>query len=403
MKTLGIIMAGGKGERLYPLTKERSKPAVPFAGKYRIIDFVLSNFINSGIHANYVLVQYLSQSLIEYIRSNWVVTGLTKEQFITIVPPQMRLGEMWYRGTADAVKQNLNLISDFSPDLVAIFGADHIYRMDIGQMIKFHMENKADVTISAITVPLRQASRFGTILVDAKNKVTGFEEKPKNPKPLPGNPNMAYASMGNYIFSYDALVKILHEEGGDGEALDFGKTILPSIHKRYRVFAYNFSSQNLPGVKPYEEKNYWRDVGTIESFWQSHMDTLGPKPLLDLNNKHWPIHCSQHHSAPAKIIESNLQDCMVCDGSVINQSSLKRCFISSEVVIHEKCQLEDCIIMDGCEIKAGSKLKRVIIDRFNTFEPKTVIGYDPEKDAQNYYIDPDGIVVIPRGISKWQW
>lgn len=403
MRTIGIIMAGGKGERLYPLTKERSKPAVPFAGKYRIIDFVLSNFINSGIYANYVLVQYLSQSLIEYLRSNWISTGLTKDHFITVVPPQMRLGEVWYRGTADAVKQNLNLINDFAPDLVAIFGADHIYRMDIRQMINFHVENKADVTISAITVPIKQASRFGTILTDSKNRVIGFEEKPKNPKPIPGNPNLAYASMGNYIFSYEALVKILHEEASDDESVDFGKTILPSIYKRYRVFAYNFTTHELPGIKSYEEKNYWRDVGTIESFWQAHMDLLGPKPLLDLNNKYWPIHSSQHNSGPAKIIESNLQDCMICDGSVILQSSLKRCFISSGVIIHEKCQLEDCIIMDGCEIKAGSKLKRVIVDRFNTFEPKTVIGFDPDKDAQNYYIDPEGIVVIPRGISKWQW
>ncbi|HAH31173.1 MAG TPA: glucose-1-phosphate adenylyltransferase [Elusimicrobia bacterium] len=403
MKTIGMIMAGGKGERLYPLTKERSKPAVPFGGKYRIIDFVLSNFINSGIFSNYVLVQYLSQSLIEYLRSSWSSGGITKDHFVTVVPPQMRLGEMWYRGTADAVKQNLNLIHDYAPDLVAVFGADHIYRMDISQMIAFHLENKADVTVSALSVPLRQASRFGTVLVDAKGRVNGFEEKPKNPKPIPGNPNSAFASMGNYIFSYEALVKILHEESGETVALDFGKTILPSLHKRYRVFAYNFDSQKLAGMKPYEEKSYWRDVGTLDSFWQAHMDLLGPKPKLDLHNKHWPIHSSQYNSAPAKVLESHLQDCMISDGCIINQSSLKRCILSNEVVVHEKCQLEDCIIMDACEIKAGSRLKKVIIDRYNSLEAKTVIGYNQDQDAQNYYIDPDGIVVIPRGISKWQW
>jgi glucose-1-phosphate adenylyltransferase len=402
MKTIGIIMAGGKGERLYPLTKERSKPAVPFGGKYRIIDFVLSNFINSGIYSNYVLVQYLSQSLIEYLRSTWNLGGITKEHFITVVPPQMRLGEMWYRGTADAVKQNLNLINDYKPDLVAVFGADHIYRMDIRQMIDFHVASKADVTVSAITVPLRQAPRFGTIVVDAKNRVNGFEEKPKNPKPIPGSPNSAFASMGNYIFSYDALVKILHEESGETAALDFGKTILPNIHKRYRVFAYNFDEQKLPGVKPYEEKNYWRDVGTLEAFWQTQMDLLGAKPKLDLNNKLWPIQDSRNTTAPSKIIESNLQDCMICDGCVINQSSLKRCILANDVIIHEKCQLEDCIIMDACEIKAGTRLKKVIMDRYNTIEAKTVIGYNQDQDAQHYYIDPDGIVVIPRGISKWQ-
>ena len=402
MKTIGIIMAGGKGERLYPLTKERSKPAVPFGGKYRIIDFVLSNFINSGIYSNYVLVQYMSQSLIEYLRSTWNLGGITKEHFITIVPPQMRLGEMWYRGTADAVKQNLNLINDYKPDLVAIFGADHIYRMDIRQMIDFHVATKSDVTVSALTVPLKQASRFGTVVVDAKNRITAFEEKPKNPKPMPGNPNAVLASMGNYIFSYDALVKVLHEESGENAALDFGKTILPNILKRYKVSAYNFDGQTLPGSKPYEEKNYWRDVGTLEAFWQTNMDLLGAKPKMDLNNKLWPIQDSRHTAAPTKIIESNLQDCMVCDGCVISQSSLKRCILANDVIIHEKCQLEDCIIMDACEIKAGSRLKKVIMDRHNTIEAKTTIGYNQEQDAQHYYIDPDGIVVIPRGISKWQ-
>ncbi|OGS63739.1 MAG: glucose-1-phosphate adenylyltransferase [Elusimicrobia bacterium RIFOXYB2_FULL_62_6] len=402
MKVLGLIMAGGKGERLYPLTKERSKPAVPFGGKYRIIDFVLSNFINSGIFSNYVLVQYMSQSLIEYLRTGWSRGGIIKDHFITVVPPQMRLGEMWYRGTADAVKQNLNLITDYKPDLVAVFGADHIYRMDIRQMIDAHVMNKADVTISALTVPIKQAPRFGTLVTDAKYRVSGFEEKPKNPKPIPGNPNFAFASMGNYIFSYDALVKILHEESGEAAALDFGKTILPNIHKRYRVFAYNFDEQKLPGMKAYEEKNYWRDVGTLDSFWQSHMDFLGPRPKLDLNNKLWPIHATSRNSAPARIVESNLQDCLVSGGCVVNQASLKRCILSSEVVVHEKCQLEDCIIMDDCEIKAGTRLKKVIIDRFNTLEAKTSIGFNPDQDAQHYYIDPDGIVVIPRGISKWQ-
>ncbi len=395
-------MAGGKGERLYPLTKERSKPAVPFGGKYRIIDFVLSNFINSGIYSNYVLVQYMSQSLIEYLRSTWNLGGIAKEHFITVVPPQMRLGEMWYRGTADAVKQNMNLINDYKPDLVAVFGADHIYRMDIRQMIDFHVANKADVTVSALTVPLKQASRFGTVVVDAKNRITAFEEKPKNPKPMPGNPNAVLASMGNYIFSYDALVKIMHEESGEAAALDFGKTILPNILKRYRVFGYNYADQVLPGSKPFEENNYWRDVGTLEAYWQANMDLLGAKPKMDLNNKLWPIQDSKHTAGPSKVIESNLQDCLLSDGCVITQSSLKRCILSHDVIIHEKCQLEDCIIMDACEIKAGSRLKKVIMDRYNTIEAKTTIGYNQDQDAQHYYIDPDGIVVIPRGISKWQ-
>lgn len=401
MKTIGIIMAGGKGERLYPLTKERSKPAVPFAGKYRIIDFVLSNFINSGIYANYVLVQYLSQSLIEHIRQNWSFSSLTNDQFITVVPPQMRLGEMWYRGTADAVKQNLNLITDFSPDLVAIFGADHIYRMDIGQMIKFHMQKKADVTISAITVPIKEASRFGTIMADERDRVCGFEEKPKNPKPMPSNPDLVYASMGNYIFNFDVLREIMHEFS-DRSDVDFGKTILPAIYKDYGVFAYNYSKQVLPGIKDYEESNYWRDVGTIQSYFDAHMDFLGQKPLIDLNNSKWPIISQKFISGPARIIQSNIEDSLVSDGSVIIKSSLKKCVISSNVIIHDKCELTNCIIMDSCEIHSGSRLKNVIVDRFNIFEPKTVVGFNPDRDAQNYYIDPSGIVIIPRGISKWE-
>lgn len=400
MRVMGIIMAGGKGERLYPLTKERSKPAVPFGGKYRIIDFVLSNFVNSGIFANYVLVQYLSQSLIDYLRVSWRSNGITRDQFITVVPPQMRLGDMWYRGTADAVKQNLNLISDFSPDAVAIFGADHIYRMDISQMLAFHAENKADVTVAALTVPVKQASQFGVIAVDSKNRVTGFEEKPREPRPIPSNPSHCYASMGNYIFSFDSLFKIFHEESKDAHGLDFGKTVLPSILKHYRVFAYDFPSQNLPGVKSQEENSYWRDVGTIESFWQTHMDLLGPKPKLDLNNRKWPIHSGRYNAPPAKIIDSEMNDCMAGDGCVITQASLKRCVLGRGVVVHEKCSIEDSIIMDACEIKAGTKLKKVIIDRFNTLPPKTEIGHDPDEDAQNHYIDPSGIVIIPRGITR---
>lgn len=401
MKVMGVIMAGGKGERLYPLTKERSKPAVPFGGKYRIIDFVLSNFINSGIFSTYVLVQYMSQSLIEYLHSTWNLGGMTREHFITVVPPQMRLGEMWYRGTADSVKQNLNLISDYKPELVAIFGADHIYRMDIKQMIDAHLANKADVTVAALKVPLKEGSRFGTMVIDENNVINAFEEKPKDPKPMPNDPDHVLASMGNYIFNYDVLVKVL-QGGSENSALDFGKNILPNILNQYKVCAYNFSEQKLPGAKDYEERNYWRDVGTIKAFWQTHMDLLGAKPKLDLNNKKWPIQNSRHNSAPSKIIESNLQDCMISDGCTITQSSLKRCILGNDVIVHEHCQLEDCIIMDACEIKAGTRMKKVIMDRFNTIAEKSVIGYNAEEDAQHYYIDPDGIIVMPRGISKWQ-
>ncbi|MDD4003831.1 MAG: glucose-1-phosphate adenylyltransferase [Elusimicrobiaceae bacterium] len=401
MRILGVIMAGGKGERLYPLTKERSKPAVPFGGKYRIADFVMSNFVNSGIFASYVLVQYLSQSLIDYLRQSWPTRGLTNDHFITVVPPQMRMGEVWYRGTADAVRQNLSLITDFAPDLVAVFGADHIYRMDIGQMIDFHLKNKADVTIAALPVPLKEATQFGVVAVDAKNRVTGFLEKIPNPPPIPGNPTMAYASMGNYIFSYDALVKILHEKYAESPGLDFGKGIMPIIHKRYNVFAYDFPSQKLPGIQDYEEEGYWRDVGTIAAFWEANMDLLGTKPKMDLNNPKWPIHSGSHNSPPAKYVGAEIKDSMISDGCVIKNSVIKHSILGRGVVVREKCEIEDCIIMDYCEIKPGTRLKKAVVDRFNVLGPKLTVGHDPAEDAQRYYIDPSGIVVIPRGKTKF--
>lgn len=401
MRVLGVIMAGGKGERLYPLTKERSKPAVPFGGKYRIADFVMSNFVNSGIFASYVLVQYLSQSLIDYLRQSWPGGGITKDHFITVVPPQMRLGEVWYRGTADAVRQNLSLITDFEPDIVAVFGADHIYRMDIAQMIDFHVRSKADVTIAALPVSVKDATSFGVVSVDAKNKVNGFVEKVPNPPEIPGKPGLSYASMGNYLFSYDALVKILHEKYAEAPGLDFGKGIMPIIHKRYNVFAYDFPSQKLPGIQEYEEEGYWRDVGTISAFWEANMDLLGNKPKMDLNNPKWPIHSGSHNSPPAKYVGAEIKDSMISDGCVIKNSVIKHSILGRGVVVREKCEIEDCIIMDYCEIKPGTKLKKVIVDRFNVLGPKLTVGVDPAEDAQRYYIDPSGIVVIPRGKTKF--
>ena len=359
MRILGIIMAGGKGERLYPLTKDRSKPSVPFGGKYRIVDFVLSNFVNSGIFSSYVLVQYLSQSLIEYLRTTWRSEGIVADHFLTCVPPQMRLGEIWYRGTADSVRQNINLVKDFAPDLVAIFGADHIYRMDVRQMIDFHIKNKADVTVAANTVPIEAATAFGVLGVDAQGRITQFDEKPAHPKPIPGHPKSAYASMGNYIFNTDVLLKVLQKRFCDVPALDFGKHILPKILADHRTFAYNFQSQTLPGAKSYEEQGYWRDVGTIESFWQTNMDLLGPKPKLDLNNPSWPISTTLNRVPPTKFLGGTVTNSMVGDGCIIHpKAKIKHSVISDSVFIGEGAEIEDCVIMDNCEIKAGAKLKR---------------------------------------------
>ena len=402
MRTLGIIMAGGKGERLYPLTKDRSKPSVPFGGKYRIVDFVLSNFVNSGIFSSYVLVQYLSQSLIEYLRTTWRSEGIVADHFLTCVPPQMRLGEIWYRGTADSVRQNINLVKDFAPDLVAIFGADHIYRMDVRQMIDYHVKNHADVTVAANTVPIEAASAFGVLGVDAQGRITQFDEKPAHPKPIPGHPKSAYASMGNYIFNTDVLLKVLQKRFCDVPALDFGKHILPKILTDYRTFAYNFQSQSLPGAKSYEEQGYWRDVGTIESFWQTNMDLLGPKPKLDLNNPSWPISTTLNRVPPTKFLGGTVTNSAIGDGCIIHpKAKIKHSVISDSVLVGEGAEIEDCVIMDNCEIKAGAKLKKVIMDRYNTISPRQTIGHNLEADSQKYYIDPSGIVVIPRGKNKF--
>lgn len=402
MRVLGMIMAGGKGERLYPLTKDRSKPSVPFGGKYRIVDFVLSNFVNSGIFSSYVLVQYLSQSLIEYLRTTWRTEGIVSDHFLTCVPPQMRLGEIWYRGTADSVRQNINLVRDFAPDLVAIFGADHIYRMDIGQMIKFHLKNKADVTVAANTVPLKEASAFGVLGTEKDGRIVQFDEKPAHPHAIPGNPKAAYVSMGNYIFNTETLLQVLQKRFCDIPALDFGKHILPKILKDYRTYAYNFQGQVLPGAKPYEEQGYWRDVGTIESFWQTNMDLLGDKPKLDLNNPKWPISTTLHRVPATKFLGGSITNSIIGDGCVISpKAKIKNCVISDSVIIGEGADLEGCVIMDNCEIKAGAKLKKVIMDRFNTVAAKQTIGLNMEQDAQKYYIDPSGIIVLPRGKNKF--
>ena len=400
-KVLGIIMAGGKGERLMPLTNERGKPAVPFGGKYRIVDFVLSNFVNSGIFSVYVLVQYLSQSLIDYLRMSWSKPGIIPEHFITVVPPQMRMGETWYRGTADAVSQNLNLIRDFDPDYVAVFGADHIYRMDIGQMMAFHLEKRADVTIAALPVPVEEARGFGIIEVNKAGRVVGFEEKPKNPKPMPGDAGRAFSSMGNYIFNRDVLEDVLVEDIKKDSGHDFGKNIFPKLFARFNVYSFNFHAANLPGLRPYEEKGYWRDVGNLKSYWSAHMDLLGENPLLNLNNDEWPIYAGRYNGPSARVLGGQVHDSILGEGTVVHNAVVKHSVLGRSVIIHPGAVVENCVIMDACEIGPSSRLKKVVVDRFNTFPEKTEIGYSPDKDSSRYHLDKSGIVAVPRGRSKW--
>jgi glucose-1-phosphate adenylyltransferase len=397
LRILGMILAGGKGDRLFPLTKARSKPAVPFAGKHRIVDFVLSNFINSGIYAVYVLVQYKSQSLIEHLRSawRWRIAGGLKDTFITVVPPQQRWGENWYQGTADAVYQNLNVIRDFRPDLVAIFGADHIYRMDINQMIAFHLENQAEVSVAALPVPLAEASSFGVIQVDELQRIIGFEEKPAHPKAMPNDPSRAYSSMGNYLFDTELLAQTLLEDSRRSTEHDFGRTIIPELFPQRRVYAYDFLKNEVPGVKPYEEHGYWRDVGTLRAYWDAHMDLLGPHPKFDLHNSDWRVFGEVYDGPPARVVEGTVQDVLIGEGCRIEGARVVRSVLGRGVRIDPGAEVEDSVVMDYAEIGAGSKLKRVLVDRFNVIPAGTVIDGN-SVDERRFFRDPSGLVVLER-------
>ena len=396
-RVLTMIMAGGKGERLHPLTRERSKPAVPFGGRYRIIDFVLSNFVNSEMLSLYVLVQYKSQSLIEHLRLSWRTTGIVPDYFVTVVPPQMRFGTAWYRGTADAVLQNLNLLEDFNPDIIAIFGADHIYRMDVNQMLNFHREMGAEVTVAAREVPIGEASSFGVLAVDHNSKVSEFEEKPKHPKHMPGDPAHALVSMGNYMFSRRALVDALLNDARRSTDHDFGRSIIPELVPGGHVFAYDFTTNDVPGIKPYEEVGYWRDVGTIASYWDAHMDLLGESPRFDLDNRYWPMRTGQHPGPPARFIGSDVDNAHIAEASLVKRATLRNSILGRSVWVNEGAVIEDSIIMDHTTIGKGARLRRAIVDRYNIIAADTEIGFEPEVDRRRFHVDASGLVVVPRG------
>jgi glucose-1-phosphate adenylyltransferase len=396
-RVLALILAGGKGSRLDPLTRERSKPAVPFGGRYRIVDFVLSNFVNSRILSLYVLVQYMSQSLIEHLRIAWQTSGLVPDHFIAVVPPQMRIGEMWFRGSADAVLQNLNLIDDFDPDLVAVFGADHIYRMDVNQMVAFHRERDADVTVAARPVPVAEASSFGNLAVDADDRVIDFVEKPAVPQAMPGNPRQALVSMGNYLFSRRALVDALLADARQSTDHDFGKSIIPALVPSARVFAYDFQSNVVPGIKPYEEPGYWRDVGELDAYWRAHMDLLGETPALDLDNRRWPIHAGRYDGPPARIIGGEFENAQVGEGSLVSRATIRNSILGRGVWVNEGAVIEDSIVMDFTSVGKGAHLRRAIVDRYNIIPAGQQLGLDAAADRERYRVDPSGLVVVPRG------
>ncbi|UCG78692.1 MAG: glucose-1-phosphate adenylyltransferase [Nitrospirota bacterium] len=395
-KILAFILAGGKGERLFPLTVDRSKPAVPFGGRYRIVDFVLSNFINSDIFSIYLLIQYKSQSLIEHVRKNWVLSPVISNHFVALVPPQMRMGPEWFQGTADAVFQNINLIKNHKPELVAIFGADHIYRMDIRQMVDFHLSSDAVATVAAIPVPINEASSFGVIRADKKGKISGFDEKPDKPKHMAGRPDHALASMGNYIFNTDTLLEALSLAQKNKEH-DFGKHILPNLVASDKLFAYDFSTNVIPSIKGYEEVGYWRDVGTIKAYFNAHRDMLGSRPKLEIENYQWPIHPSYSNNASVRILNGEIVNSHIAEGSVIKNARIVDSFIRRGVTIEDDVLIENSIIMDNTVIKKGVKIKDAIIDKWNVIKKDKRIGFNEKDDRFNIHIDESGLRVMPRG------
>lgn len=398
-KNLAFVLAGGKGKRLFPLTAFRSKPSVPFGGRYRIVDFVLSNLINSHVYSIYLLVQYKSQSLIEHVRQNWVLSPVIKDHFVTVVPPQMRMGPEWFQGTADAVFQNINLIQQHNPELVIVFGADHIYRMDIRQMIDFHLQNNALVTVAARPVPVQQAPSFGIIQADTERRITGFQEKPKRPAPMPDDPARAYVSMGNYIFSKDVLLESLVKAQRKKQH-DFGAHIIPGLVDTGRVFAYDFATNIIPGNMPCEEKGYWRDVGTISAYFDAHMDMLGDSPVFEVDNRLWPIHPSGYEGPATKIINGNIKNSIIAEGVVINNAGIRNSVIRSGVIIENGVSIEKCIIMNGAIINKNCRLKKVIVDKMNVIEEGEEIGFNIEDDRFMCHVDTSGIAIVPKGGRK---
>jgi glucose-1-phosphate adenylyltransferase len=405
-KTMAMILAGGAGTRLEPLTRERAKPAVPFGGRYRIIDFVLSNFANSGIYRMKVLTQYKSDSLNNHLSRAWRMSAALGH-YVDAVPAQMRTGLDWYKGSADAIYQNLNLITDEEPDHIFVFGADHVYRMDCRQMLDFHKANRADCTVAAIPVPIELGREFGIIDVGPNGQMLNFLEKPKDPPPMPGNPKMCLASMGNYLFSTEPLVQeIVRDAANDASAHDFGKSIISEMYKRSRVFVYDFATNQVPGQEP-KEQGFWRDVGNIDVYYQSNMDLVDVDPTFNLYNDKWPIYTQPNNFPPAKFVFADREnsrvghatDSLVSEGCIISGGHVHRSILSPKVRVNSFSEVEDSILFENVSIGRRSRIRRAIIDKNVEIPPGTTIGFNPEEDRRRFHVTAEGVVVIPKGMK----
>jgi len=414
---MALVMAGGKGERLYPLTLDRSKPAVPFGGIYRLVDIPLSNCINSNIYKIIVLPQYKAQSLVEHLEAGWNIFNYALGHYMKTVPPQMRVGKDWYRGTADSVRQNLYLIEREGPEYLLILSGDHVYKMDYARLRAYHEEKGADVTVSVIEVPVSQAYRFGIMEVADDYSITGFKEKPASAEPMPGDPRYVLASMGVYMFKTEVLIDLLKSTDKD----DFGRDIIPMALERYSLYAFPYKKENriedfvytinedgnrVRVLEPcIRDSSYWRDVGDLDAYWNANMDLTGVDPNFNLYGTKWPLRTFQVQYPPVKTIFRDTAskrtgmalDSIVSQGSIISGGVVNSSVVSHNVMVNSWAEVCESVIMADVEIGRHCKIMKAIIDKANRIPPHTEIGYDPEEDRKKFTVTPRGIVVVPKG------
>ncbi|MFF0542892.1 glucose-1-phosphate adenylyltransferase [Nocardia thailandica] len=394
---LGIVLAGGEGKRLFPLTADRAKPAVPFGGAYRLIDFVLSNLVNAGYLRLCVLTQYKSHSLDRHISQTWRLSGFTGE-YITPVPAQQRLGPRWYTGSADAIMQSLNLIYDEDPDYIVVFGADHVYRMDPEQMVASHIASGAGVTVAGIRVPRSEASAFGCIDSDESGRITQFLEKPAHPPGTPDDPNVTFASMGNYVFTTRVLVDAIRADAENGDSdHDMGGDIIPTLVAAGEAAVYDFADNEVPGATE-RDRGYWRDVGTIDAFYAAHMDLVSVHPVFNLYNKHWPIRGAAENLPPAKFAQGGLaQESIVGAGSILSAATVRNSVLSSNVMIDDGATVEGSVLMPGVRVGRGAVVRHAILDKNVVVGEGEIIGVDLDRDRQRFAVSNGGVVTVGKG------
>jgi glucose-1-phosphate adenylyltransferase len=397
---IAFVLAGGVGARLHPLTRDRAKPAVPFGGKYRVVEFTLSNCINSGVRRIFLLPQYKSFSLQRHTIDAWSIFSAELGEFMSHLSPQMRVGEDWYKGTADAVYQNLYHLEELDAEYILILSGDHIYKMDYGHFIRYHQKKRADITISAIEVDLREAHRFGVIQVDESGRVIGFEEKPEHPKAIPGKRGKAFVSMGVYVFNRQALIDVLNKDAVlETSRHDFGRDIIPFMYPDHRVFVYRF------GMVGGKDADYWRDIGTIDAYYQANMDLASVSPIFNLYDKSWPIRTYEGQYPPAKTVFADEDkgragkalDSIICSGVIISGGRVERSILSPGVRVNSYAQVESSILFHNVVVGMRAKVKRAIIDKGVRVPDGMKIGYDLEKDRQQFFVSDRGVVVIPKG------